>query len=148
MLILAVLVAAILRYTRFGRHVFAIGSNEQTARLCGIAVHSSKVLIYSVGGLFAGLAGVLQFGKLGEGDPTAGKGMELDIIAAVVIGGASLNGGQGSVFGTLVGALLMVVVASGCTKLGMENWTQEIITGGIIVLAAAIDQLQHRRATK
>jgi ribose/xylose/arabinose/galactoside ABC-type transport system permease subunit len=139
------LVAAGLRYTRFGRHVFAIGSNEQTARLCGITVNRTKVLIYATAGIFAGLAGVLQFGWLAEGDPTTANGMELDIIAAVVIGGASLNGGQGSVLGTMVGALLMVVVANGCQKCQMENWTQQIITGAIIILAAAIDRFQHRR---
>ena len=146
MLALAVLVALGLRYTRFGRHVFAVGSNEQTARLCGIPVNRTKVLVYALGGLFAGLAGILEFSHLHAGDPTTADGMELDIIAAAVIGGASLTGGQGSIFGTLVGALLMVVVANGCTKMEIPNWVQRIITGGIIVLAATLDRYQHRAA--
>ncbi|MDB5300671.1 MAG: rbsC 3, partial [Phycisphaerales bacterium] len=119
-LVLAVFMAAILRYTRFGRHVFAIGSNEQTARLCGVAVSRTKILVYLLAGSFAGLAGVLQFSYLSVGDPTTASGYELDIIAAVVIGGASLSGGQGTILGTLVGAMLMTVVANGCNKLGMR----------------------------
>lgn len=145
MLGLAILVAGMLRYTRFGRHVFAIGSNEQTARLCGVAVDRTKILVYALGGLFTGLSGVLVFSNLTEGDPTTAQGLELDVIAAVVIGGASLNGGQGSIFGTLVGALIMEIVANGCSKLGMGNPEQLMVTGGIIVLAVAIDRFQHRR---
>lgn len=144
MLILGVLVAAMLRYTRFGRYIFAIGSNEQTARLCGIAVDPTKMAIYTLGAAFVGLAAVLQFSYLNQGDPTTAAGMELDIIAAVVIGGASLNGGQGSVFGTLVGALIMTSVANGCTKLDLSNWVQQIVTGAIIIFAVALDRLRHR----
>lgn len=140
---LGIVVALILRYTRFGRHVFAIGSSEATARLCGVPVNRTKIWIYLVGGIFAGFAGVMQFSQLHLGDPMTAVGMELDIIAAVVIGGASLNGGSGSIFGTLVGAILMVVVANGCQKMDLSNWVQEIITGAIIVLAAAIDRIQH-----
>jgi ribose/xylose/arabinose/galactoside ABC-type transport system permease subunit len=141
----AVLVGAMLRYTRFGRHVFAIGSNEATARLCGVHVRRNKVLIYALAGVFTGLAGVLQFSRVTQGDPTTANGMELDIIAAVVIGGASLSGGQGGVFGTAIGALLMTVIGNGCTKLGMHNWVQQIVTGGIILLAAGVDQLRRGR---
>jgi ribose/xylose/arabinose/galactoside ABC-type transport system permease subunit len=145
-LVMAILVAAGLRYTRFGRHVFAVGSNEQTARLCGVNVVRAKVLVYTLGGFFTGLAAVLQFSTLTQGDPTTANGLELDIIAAVVVGGASLSGGQGYVFASLVGALLMTVIANGCTKLGIDNWVQQIITGAIIILAALIDKLRHRRA--
>ncbi len=144
MLALAVLVALMLRFTRFGRHVFAIGSNEQTARLCGVPIERQKILIYVIGGLFGGVAAVLQFAYLTGGDPTTAVGLELNVIAAVVIGGASLNGGQGSVLGSLIGALIMSVVANGCTKLGMPNWVQEIVTGGIIVAAVLLDQLRRR----
>ncbi len=143
-LALAVVVALMLRYTRFGRHVFAIGSNEQTARLCGVPIERQKILIYVVGGLFAGVAAVLQFAYLTGGDPTTSVGLELNVIAAVVIGGASLSGGQGTVLGSLIGALIMSVVANGCTKLGMPNWVQEIVTGGIIVAAVLLDQLRRR----
>ncbi len=146
MLILSVAVAAMLRYTRFGRHIFAIGSNEQTARLCGVNVDRTKMGIYTLAAVFTGLAGLLQYAYLGMGDPTTANGAELDIIAAVVIGGASLSGGQGSILGTLVGALIMSVVANGCTKMGWRNEVQQIVTGGIIVLAVTLDRLRQRRA--
>jgi ribose/xylose/arabinose/galactoside ABC-type transport system permease subunit len=147
MVVLALLVAGMLRYTRFGRHIFAIGSNEQTARLCGVPVARSKILIYLTAGALAGVAGLLQFSGLTMGDPTTANGLELNIIAAVVIGGASLSGGQGSVLGTIIGALIMSVVAKGSSAMGWRNWHQEIITGGIIILAVTLDQLRQRRAT-
>jgi ribose transport system permease protein len=145
LIILAIITAGLLRYTRLGRHIFAIGSNEQTARLCGVAVDRVKLSVYTLGGLFAGLAGLMQFSRLTVGDPTVAVGLELDVIAAVVIGGGSLNGGEGSVLGTMVGALIMTVIASGCTQMGLPNWVQEIITGAIIVVAVALDRLRHRR---
>jgi ribose/xylose/arabinose/galactoside ABC-type transport system permease subunit len=146
MLALAVGVAAFLRYTRRGRHVFAIGSNELTARLCGVPVERTKLIVYMLGSGFAALAGVLQFSYLTVGDPTTATGMELDIIAAVVIGGGSLAGGSGSVAGSLIGALIMTVVANGCTKLEFPNWVQEIVTGGIIIVAVTMDRWRHRPA--
>ena len=144
MLGLAVIVALVLHFTRFGRHVFAIGSNESTARLCGVPVERVKFLVYVIGAAFAGVSAVLQFGYLTGGDPTTAVGLELNVIAAVVIGGASLNGGSGGVVGTLVGALIMSVVANGCTKLGLANWVQEIVTGGIIVAAVLLDYVRGR----
>lgn len=143
-LILAVLVALMLRYTRFGRHIFAVGSNEATARLCGVSVDRTKVAIYVLAGCFAGLAGLLQFSYLTLGDPTTATGLELDVIAAVVIGGASLSGGQGSIFGTVIGALVMTSVANGCTKMDLANWVQEIVTGAIIIGAVTLDRYRHR----
>lgn len=144
MLAFALIVAIALRHTRFGRHVFAVGSSELTARLCGVPVERVKLLVYTLGAAFAGLAAVLQFGYLTGGDPTTAVGLELNIIAAVVIGGASLSGGQGGVVGTLVGAVIMSVVANGCTKLGLANWVQEIVTGGIIVAAVLLDYVRRR----
>lgn len=148
LLILAVVMAGVLRYTRFGRHIYAIGSNEQTARLCGVRIERTKLLIYIIGIGCAGLAALLQFAYLSMGDPTTAEGYELRVIAAVVIGGASLSGGEGSIRGTMVGALIMTVVDNGCTKLGLDNWIQEIVTGAIIVIAVALDQLRHRRAAR
>lgn len=142
---LAVATFVLLRWTRFGRHIYAIGSNEATARLCGVRVERTKLFVYTLGGGFAGVAGVLQFSYLTMGDPTTAIGAELDVIAAVVIGGGSLAGGQGSVAGSMIGALIMTVVANGCTKLGLANWVQEIVTGSIIVLAVALDRVRHRR---
>lgn len=143
-LVAALLAAGVLRHVRFGRHVYAVGSNELTARLCGVRVERTKVLIYGLAGMLAGFAGVLQFSYLTMGDPTTAIGLELDVIAAVVIGGASLAGGEGSVSGSMIGALIMTVVANGCTKMGLDNWVQEIVTGLIIVLAVALDRLRHR----
>ena len=112
---LALLMALVLRNTVFGVRTFAVGSNESTARLCGVPVARTKVAVYVVCGLFAGLAGVMQFGRLTVGDPTTAAGKELDVIAAVVIGGGSLSGGEGRILGSLVGAFLMSVLANGCT---------------------------------
>jgi ribose/xylose/arabinose/galactoside ABC-type transport system permease subunit len=145
LVILSILIALVLRYTRLGRHAFAIGSNEQTARLCGVAVDRVKVCVYTMGGAFGGLAGVMQFSRLTVGDPTVAVGLELDVIAAVVIGGGSLAGGEGSVLGSLVGALIMSVIRSGCSQRGWPNWVQEIITGLVIIAAVALDRLRHRR---
>jgi len=145
MLGLALFVGALLRYTRFGRHIFAIGSNEQTARLCGVPVAWVRIRVFMLALACTGLAAVFQFAYLDMGDPTTAEGYELRVIAACVIGGASLAGGSGSVAGALAGALLMTVIANGCTKLGMDNWVQEIVTGGIIIVAVLLDQLRHAR---
>jgi ribose/xylose/arabinose/galactoside ABC-type transport system permease subunit len=146
MVVLALITSGMLRYTRFGRHIFAIGSNEQTARLCGVPVERAKIMIYALGAVLAAVAGVLQFSYLTMGDPTTATGMELDIIAAVVIGGASLNGGQGTILGSLVGALIMAVVANGCSKMELGNEVQMMVTGGIIILAVALDHLRQRKS--
>lgn len=141
----AVLAGVILRYTRFGRHIVAIGSNEQTARLCGVEVGRVKILVYTISAALAGLAGVIEFGTLTVGDPTDSNGLELEVIASVVIGGGSLSGGEGSVPGALIGAFLMTVIKTGCTHLGWSNWVQEVVTGGIIVTAVAVDRLRRAR---
>jgi ribose transport system permease protein len=136
--------AVLLTYTKLGRQVVAVGSNADTARLCGISVPRTTLLVYAVAGLLVGLAGVLEFATLTVGDPTDSVGLELEVIAAVVIGGGSLAGGQGSAVGTLVGALLLTVIKAGCTHLGFPNWVQEIFTGFIIVVAMSIDRLRQR----
>jgi ribose transport system permease protein len=138
--LLALVVAGVLRYTRFGRHVLAVGSNERTARLCGIAVDRTKVAVYTLSAALAGLAGVLQFAKLSVGDPTVATGLELDVIAAVIIGGGSLLGGKGTALGTLVGATLMTVIQIGCSQKGLPNWVQQIVTGVVIVAAVTLDR--------
>jgi ribose transport system permease protein len=145
MLALAAIVGVMLSSSRFGRHVLAVGSNESAARLAGIRVDRVKRLVYLLGGVLVGVAGVLQFARLSVGDPTVATGLELDIIAAVVIGGGSLAGGEGSILGSLLGALIMTVIRSGGSQLGWSNWVQEIVTGIIIVSAVAIDRLRHRR---
>jgi ribose/xylose/arabinose/galactoside ABC-type transport system permease subunit len=141
---LAVLAAVALHYTVFGRHVVAIGSNAQTARLCGVPVTRVTVLVYALAGALTGIAGLLEYSTLTVGDPTDSIGLELEAIAAVVIGGASLSGGQGSIAGAMIGALLMTVIKTGCTHVGLPNWVQEILTGVIIVVAVGIDRIRKR----
>ena len=143
-LALSVLTAVALRNTVLGRHMFAIGSNENTARICGVRVERTKLWIYTLGGLLTGVAGTMQFSRLTVGDPTAARGMELDIIAAVVIGGGSLSGGEGSVVGSVAGAMLMAVIRNGLSMKGVPNYVQDILTGSIIVAAVAIDRWRHR----
>jgi ribose transport system permease protein len=143
-LFLAVSMALVLRNTVFGRRVFAIGSNEMAARACGIRIDRMKVCIYGLGGLLVGLAGVMQMSRLRQGDPTVAIGVELDIIAAVVIGGGSLNGGEGGILGSMIGALIMSFLRNGCQQMGWPNYIQEIIIGIIIIVAVAIDRLRTR----
>jgi ribose transport system permease protein len=147
-LILGMFLAAVLRYTILGRYTFAIGSNEATARLCGIRVPRVKICIYVLAGLLTGLAGLMQFARLTQGDPTVAVGLELDVIAAVVIGGGSLSGGQGSLVGTLAGAFLMAYLRNRCTVLGWSNFVQEMIVGHIIIIAVAVDQWRVRRTER
>ena len=142
--VLALAMGILLTRTVFGLHTYAIGSSEATAHLSGVRVARMKILIYAVSGLFAGLAGVVQYARLTVGDPTTAVGKELDVIAAVVIGGASLSGGIGGISGSLIGAFLMTVLANGCTLTGVPNYVQEILIGLIIVAAVALDRFRHR----
>jgi ribose transport system permease protein len=143
---LAIVVAILLRQTVFGRYVFAIGSNEATARLCGIRVRMQKIIIYTLAGLLFGIAGLMQLSRLTQGDPTVAIGLELDIIAAVVIGGASLSGGTGSILGSMIGALIMAVLRNGSNQMGWPTYMQEIIIGVVIVLAVALDKFRQNKS--
>jgi ribose transport system permease protein len=143
--VLATVMAVVLGRTVFGRRVFALGSSEAAARACGISTDRLKVQVYSLAGLFFGLAGVMQMSRLRLGDPTVAAGTELDVIAAVVIGGGSLNGGEGGIVGSVVGALAMAFLRNGTQQMGWPNYVQEIIIGAIIVGAVAVDQIRHGR---
>jgi len=145
MIALALLVAGLLKYSRLGRHIFAVGSNEQTARLCGVAVDRVKIFVYAAAGAFSGLAGLMLMSYQEQGDPTGAVGLELEIIAAVVIGGGSLSGGEGSVFGSLIGAVIMTVIRTGCQLMGWPTWVTQIVTGAVIVIAVAVDRIRHRK---
>ena len=134
-----------LGYTRTGRHVYYIGANEEAARLSGLNVVAVKWGIYTVCGLLAGLAGMIQASRVATGQPSAGAGDELRVIAAVIIGGASFSGGVGTVLGALLGAAIMGVLRQGLVVLGVEaNW-QQFVEGGVIIGAVALDMLRRRR---
>jgi ribose/xylose/arabinose/galactoside ABC-type transport system permease subunit len=142
-LFLALIVSGMLRYTIFGRNIFALGSSPSTARLCGIPVAWTILCVYTLAGFFVALGGLLYFADVKNGNPTDGTGMELEIIAAVVLGGGSLSGGRGSVLGTIVGALIIVVIRSGCGLLQIPSTYTHIIIGVIIIIAVIVDQLRH-----
>lgn len=143
MLLLAAGAAGLLGYTRIGRHIFAVGSNERTARLCGIDVERVKLFVYAAAGAFSGLAGLMMMSYQGQGDPTSAQAMELDVIAAVVIGGGSLAGGSGSISGSLIGALIMTTIRTGSVVNGWPTWATQVGTGVIIVVAVAVDRLRR-----
>ena len=142
---LAVVMALLLRRTVFGRHVFAVGANETASRYSGVRVGWVKAATYGIAGLLFGFAGLLQMSRLTQGDPTVAVGLELDIIAAVVIGGASLSGGAGSILGSMIGALIMALLRNGTNQLGWQTYSQEIIIGGVIVLAVGLDKWRQSR---
>ncbi len=142
-LCLASLVSVTMNRTVFGRHVYALGSNEATARLCGIQTTSLKLKVYLLAGMLYGVAGLMQFTRLQQGSPTVAVGLELDVIASVVIGGASLSGGTGSVFGAVIGALIMATLRNGTQLMGWETYVQEIIIGAVIVLAVGLDRFRQ-----
>lgn len=135
--------AWVMRRTPFGRHVTAIGSNRVAAELCGVRVDRVRLTVFVAGGALAGLAGMIVSSIVWSGSPTAADGLELDVIAAVVIGGASLRGGVGTIGGSLVGAALMQVLANGSALLGIDDFIQKILIGGIIVAAATVDALRR-----
>jgi ribose transport system permease protein len=145
-LVLAIIMAVVLRNTVFGRRVFALGSNEAAAKACGIPTDRLKIWIYGLAGIFFGLSGVMQMSRLRVGDPTVAVGAELDIIASVVIGGGSLSGGEGTILGSIIGALVMAFLRNGCQQMGWPNYIQEIIIGIIIVVAVAVDRFRHSRS--
>jgi ribose/xylose/arabinose/galactoside ABC-type transport system permease subunit len=134
----------LLSKTTFGRYVLAIGGNEEAARLSGIAVARVKALVYAMAGALAGLAGVILASKLGSGDPKSGQFYELDAIAAVVVGGTSLMGGRGSIFGTVIGALIIGVMNNGLSLLEVDQYWQWIVKGGVILTAVLLDQTAKR----
>jgi ribose transport system permease protein len=142
---LAAVIALVLHSTVFGRYSYALGSNEAAARLCGVAVERMKVWIYFLAGLLTGWAGILVFAQGSGGDPTSSVGLELDVIAAVVIGGASLSGGQGNVSGTLMGVLILAVLENGVNVLGVALQVKFILIGAIVIINTALSQWERRR---
>lgn len=146
MVILGLVASFILNRTYTGRAMYAIGGNEEAARLSGINVNRQKLIIYSLAGLFSAVAGLVLAGRLASGQPQAAAGYELDAIAAVVIGGASLAGGSGRAFGTFVGALVLAVIRNGLNLLNVSSFWQQVVIGAVIALAVLTDTLRRRRA--
>ena len=145
LLLCGLMVHLILEHTKLGRYSFAIGSNPDAAFYAGIPVAFHMTAIYAICGALTGLAGMIEASRLMTGQPTAGQGYELQAIAAVVIGGGSLRGGEGSVVGTLVGAFIMGLLSNGSDLLGISPYWQQAIIGAIIILAVSVDELRKRR---
>ena len=143
--LLALAAGLLLSFTVLGRYLYALGSSEPTARLCGIGVERTKIVIYTLAGLITGWAGILQTARSGSGFYNVQAGLELEVIAAVVIGGGSLSGGEGTVTGTLIGALLLQVLDNGCSKLDQPREFRFILIGAIIVGVAALNSWRQRR---
>ncbi|MFP6872467.1 MAG: ABC transporter permease [Verrucomicrobiales bacterium] len=136
----------LMRYSVFGRRIYALGANEQAARYSGINVTINRIMIFTMAGAMFGLAGVMSYADIGDGDPTTAIALELDIIAAVVIGGASLAGGRGTPMGSMIGALIISVLYNGCVMLRVDDWVQKVLIGSIIIVAVWIDGMKNRRA--
>ncbi|MGB4779841.1 ABC transporter permease [Microbacterium sp.] len=145
MAVMGLIAAVLLNRTVFGRAIFAIGGNEEAARLSGIPVRATHVGVYAVAGLFAAVAGLVLAGRLSTAQPQAAAGYELDAIAAVVIGGASLAGGVGRITGTLIGALVLAVIRNGLNLLNVNAFWQEIVIGAVIAIAVLIDVLRRKK---
>ncbi|WP_192243370.1 ABC transporter permease [Mesorhizobium silamurunense] len=145
MILLALITGFILRWTKFGRHIFAIGGNEHAATLTGVPVRQIKVAVYMISALSAGVAGIIQTGWLGAVTTNLGTGMELQVIAATVIGGANLAGGVGTAFGAIVGAALIEVIRNSLGLLGINAFWQGTFIGGAILLAVLFDRIRNFR---
>jgi ribose transport system permease protein len=145
-LVIFLIMYVVLERTKFGRHIYAIGGNRDAARLSGVKVKTVECLVYLFSGLFAGLGSVLLTARLNYAAPLAGSGYELDAIAAVVIGGTALSGGQGKILGTLLGALMLGILRNGLTILNVSSYYQQIIIGTVIVIAVFADKLNERQS--
>jgi len=145
MIVAYIIAFAILRTTRLGLYCYALGGNEEAARLSGVNVKKYKMILYSISGFMAGLGGVILASRLSCAQPLAGQGYELDAIAATVIGGTSLSGGEGSIGGTLVGALIMGVLRNGLNLLNVSAYWQQVAIGLVIAMAVAMDALRKTR---
>jgi ribose transport system permease protein len=145
-IVMIVVAAVLLSRTILGRYTFSIGSNEAATALSGVNVRRWKIIIYTLAGLFVGLAGVLSASRLSSAQPTGGMGLELEAIAAVVIGGTSLQGGKGSIIGTVIGALIMAVLTNGLRIISVPQEWQSVAVGIVILVAVYLDMLRRRRA--
>ena len=146
LLVAAIIASIVLNRTIVGRYTFAIGSNEEATRLSGVNVRKWLIIIYTIGGMFTGLAGILLTSRLNSAQPALGQGYELEAIAAVIIGGTSLLGGKGSILGTIIGALIMAVLINGLRIMAVQQEWQTVVVGIVIVIAVYTDSIRRRRA--
>ncbi|MCZ8855812.1 ABC transporter permease [Escherichia albertii] len=148
MMVLFALFVFISRKTAFGRSVFAVGGNATASQLCGINVRRVRILIFTLSGLLAAVTGILLAARLGSGNAGAANGLEFDVIAAVVVGGTALSGGRGSLFGTLLGVLVITLIGNGLVLLGINSFFQQVVRGVIIVVAVLANILLTQRSSK
>jgi inositol transport system permease protein len=146
-LVAAVIFHILLRHTRYGKYTYAIGANAQAARVSGVRVERHLIVVYIIAGLLAGLGGVVTSARAASGQAGMGMSYELDAIAAAVIGGTSLSGGIGRIAGTVVGTIILGIMTSGFTFIGLDAYIQDIVKGGVIVSAVVADRYRHRGAT-
>jgi ribose transport system permease protein len=144
MIVLYIIAHIVMSRTVLGRYIYAVGGNIEAARLSGVRVGAVLVLVYVISGAFAGLGGVLLCSQLKSASPTYGLSYELYVIAAVVVGGTSLSGGEGRIFGTLIGALVIAVIGNGMNLTGVESYTQKVVLGVVILGAVLLDMLKRR----
>ena len=147
-LVFAVIMTIVLKKTKLGAHTYAIGGNEDAARLSGVRVGRTKVIMYGLALLGTTLAGLVQVGRLGTGDPSTGQGYEMDAIAAAAIGGTSMAGGRGNIFGTVIGAILFSALKVGLIVMGVDTFYQYIVTGVVVIFAAYLEIVQGNMMQK
>lgn len=146
MIAIFIIGAYVLKFTKFGRHMYAIGGNKIASKLSGINVNRHEISVYMISGICCAVAAILLTARMGSAVATAADGYELDAIAAVAIGGTSMNGGRGTIYGTLIGALIMGVIANGLNLLDVQQGPQRFVKGGIIILAVVIEAVKKRKA--
>ncbi|VTR95843.1 ribose abc transporter permease : Monosaccharide-transporting ATPase OS=Opitutus terrae (strain DSM 11246 / PB90-1) GN=Oter_3322 PE=4 SV=1: BPD_transp_2 [Gemmata massiliana] len=144
LVLLAILTAVLLKLTVFGRHLYAVGSNEATARLCGVNVTRTKLLVYTLAGLLTGWAGVILFAHSNSGNPTLGEQLELDVITAVVIGGASLSGGRGTVVGAMLGVLILILIKNGVSLFNVPVEMQYVLIGALLIANVSLNRWRQK----
>ena len=144
MIIMGVIASVILNFTSIGRSMYAVGGNMEASRLSGISVHKTQIMVFVLSGIFAAVAGLVIAGRLHSAQPQAASGYEMDAIASVVIGGASLSGGKGKISGTFIGAILLAVIRNGLNILNVSSFWQQVVIGLVIAFAVSFDTLRRK----
>lgn len=148
MLILVAIMGVILKYSYFGRYVYAIGGNVEAAKLAGLSVKKITISLYGISAFLASIAGIVLTGRVSSGAPASGTGTEMDVVTAVVIGGISVNGGKGSMFGAFLGAVIIGILSNGLTIMNVGEYYQQVVKGAVLILAVAFDVIANRESVK